>query len=216
MFHLLEHLHNPATFLQTVRQVIEPNGFLATEVPDHSIWDERTTTDNFEHLSYLSAHAISALLARSGFTIDRLETSFNEHYAPFNCRALRVRARPLVVGNVCQSAARHFNDFIDARRAGLERMLQSGGSIGIYGIGMLTDLLLSDSALKPEHVSAFFDGDRKKHGSVYFGGTVLAPSEAGCVETILIVSLAESVIRKVLIELGYTGRVIGIDDLLDS
>jgi hypothetical protein len=214
LLHTLEHILKPAYFIDQVAHRLSCDGFLAIEVPDHSLWDERTATDNFEHISYFSAHSLSSLLRNCGLLIDRLETSYNPDFAVCNRRVLRVRARPAqqYLGQIVPA---HFNNVIDARKLTLAKLTASNKSIGIYGVGMLTDLLMSDSPIKPDRVSAYFDGDPEKHGSIYFGKVVTPPAGTSSVEILIIVSSAEDAIRNDLAHMGYRGEIFGLDDLID-
>jgi hypothetical protein len=69
MMHVLEHLPNPLTYLQNLRdKLIEPDGWLLLEVPN------LYAHDCFEvaHLISFSAHTLSQLVQKAGFRVVEL------------------------------------------------------------------------------------------------------------------------------------------------
>lgn len=70
LFHVLEHLDDPGSALDRLRQLIDPRGWLVLEVPD-ILADWRTLglwQVHVSHRSYFSAATLGALLERHGFT----------------------------------------------------------------------------------------------------------------------------------------------------
>lgn len=88
--HVVEHLADPLSFLQTVRSaMIDWESVLYLEVPDSSSMLARCSAWEliYEHYSYFTAHSLIYLLHRAGF-------STGEPRSVFNGQFLAVEARP--------------------------------------------------------------------------------------------------------------------------
>ncbi len=78
MWHVLEHLHDPAAELTQVRELLSPEGTLVVEVPNSGSaaalllgarWHQ---WDLPRHLSHFTPHTLARLFAKAGFRIRRL------------------------------------------------------------------------------------------------------------------------------------------------
>lgn len=73
MFHLLEHLYNPAAYLDAAREVLKPNGRLVIQVPNASSWQfllfgaRWNGVDIPRHLFNFRKEDIDLLLRECGF-----------------------------------------------------------------------------------------------------------------------------------------------------
>ncbi len=74
MFHVLEHLHDPASFLDSARRILKPDGRLVIQVPNAACWQfvmfgERWNgLDVPRHLFNFRQSDIDVLLNECGFT----------------------------------------------------------------------------------------------------------------------------------------------------
>ena len=77
MFHLLEHLYQPAEFLEAAWALLQPGGVLVVQVPNIDCWQFRLLgsrwngTDVPRHLINFKASDIQGLLRACGFTVLR-------------------------------------------------------------------------------------------------------------------------------------------------
>lgn len=77
MFHVLEHLHDPASYIQTAWRLLKPGGRLIVQVPNASCWQflllgERWNgLDVPRHLIDFRASDIRGLLEENGFKVMR-------------------------------------------------------------------------------------------------------------------------------------------------
>ncbi len=77
MFHVLEHLIEPARYLDTARELLAPGGRLVVQVPNAASWQFRllggawTGVDVPRHLVNFRASDLEKLLAARGFTVVR-------------------------------------------------------------------------------------------------------------------------------------------------
>jgi SAM-dependent methyltransferase len=77
MFHVLEHLYDPASYLENARELLRPNGRLVVQVPNASCWQfllfgERWNgVDVPRHLTNFRKRDLERLLDRCGFEVLR-------------------------------------------------------------------------------------------------------------------------------------------------
>lgn len=79
MFHVLEHLHDPASYLEAAHQLLRPEGRLIVQVPNAACWQfllmgERWSgIDVPRHLTDFRAKDLENLLNRCGFEVLRFK-----------------------------------------------------------------------------------------------------------------------------------------------
>lgn len=81
LFHVLEHVHDPLSFLKDVRASLKPGGRLFIEVPD--LLRPYGSYDDFfqnAHLYYFSPATLTAFLQKTGFAVRWLG-----HQGPYLC-----------------------------------------------------------------------------------------------------------------------------------
>jgi SAM-dependent methyltransferase len=77
MFHVLEHLYDPRAYLDSVRELLRPNGRLIVQVPNAASWQFRLLgprwngVDVPRHLTDFRARDLEALLSATGFEVLR-------------------------------------------------------------------------------------------------------------------------------------------------
>jgi len=88
IFHVLEHLPDPAAYLRCARTLLAEDGLLVVEVPNFrtlgfSLLGRRNLCfDHPHHLHFATPAALAALLGRTGFTV-RGRTFFSIEYSAF-------------------------------------------------------------------------------------------------------------------------------------
>jgi len=76
IFHVLEHLPEPAVYLACARDLLAEDGLLVVEVPNFRTWGfallgrRNLCFDPPHHLHFLTPPALAALLERSGFRVE--------------------------------------------------------------------------------------------------------------------------------------------------
>ena len=77
MFHVLEHVHDPESYLAQARGLLKPGGCLIAQVPNAASWQFRLLGKNWSgldvprHLWDFRPHNLDLLLNRSGFEVVR-------------------------------------------------------------------------------------------------------------------------------------------------
>ncbi len=77
MFHVLEHLYDPGSYLQAAHDLLEPNGRLVVQVPNAASWQFMLLGESWRglevprHLWNFKASDLEILLDRSGFDLVR-------------------------------------------------------------------------------------------------------------------------------------------------
>jgi len=88
IWHVLEHLPEPRVTLEAVRKLLAPNGRLVVEVPNFGSWQARLGGADWfhidvpRHLLHFDRRALTNLLVRAGFAVDRCQT-FSLEYDAF-------------------------------------------------------------------------------------------------------------------------------------
>jgi len=148
--HILEHAHDLGRFLESLRGLIRPDGYLVIEVPDCSralsLGDYTTIWE--EHTFYYTPETFARCLALNGFDVE----GFENHPYPFE-NSLVAIARPARVPHSANGLppadvldgevkrARAFAAEFPGRRQRLRRYLEdlrrNRGKIALFGAGHL-------------------------------------------------------------------------------
>jgi SAM-dependent methyltransferase len=77
--HLIEHLNNPAGFIEEVYRILAPGGYFLVTTPNIAgfqarLFKSRWRSAIFDHLYLFSVKTLSRLLAEKGFTVERVRT----------------------------------------------------------------------------------------------------------------------------------------------
>jgi SAM-dependent methyltransferase len=79
-WHVLEHVPDPMTLLESIGRVLAPDGRLVVEVPNTWSWHGRLTgTNSFNldpprHLHQFTQRSLTLLLGRAGYDVERVQT----------------------------------------------------------------------------------------------------------------------------------------------
>ena len=79
MFHVLEHLHDPASYLRSAHKLLRPDGRLIVQVPNAACWqfllmgEHWSGIDVARHLTDFRSKDLEALLDRCGFEVLRFK-----------------------------------------------------------------------------------------------------------------------------------------------
>lgn len=85
LWHVLEHLPDPGSVLQRIRQWLVPGGHLVVALPNFDSLQARVGGDNWfhqdipRHVTQMTMEGLALLLERSGFRVDRTHHLLFEH-----------------------------------------------------------------------------------------------------------------------------------------
>jgi len=85
LWHVLEHVEDPAAALERLRGWLAPGGVLLVGVPNLGSWQARLGGPRWYHLdlprhrTHFTAEGIAALLARCGYEVEAVEHRLLEH-----------------------------------------------------------------------------------------------------------------------------------------
>lgn len=162
---VIEHIPDLHEFLDAIYDVLQLNGGLVLELPDHSMnYETLDYTFWEEHVNYFTLHTLTTLLAMHGFEIVHHESTL------FSGKALFVLAQKKAKGRQAQlirnldhdSAMRYkalYPEFQHSMRTFLER--RAKGGIAVYGSGARSCNFVNLMGLK-DYVNVFIDDQLEK------------------------------------------------------
>ncbi len=146
--HVLEHLPDPAHFLQTVCRGMEgKNAVLFLEVPDGAYMLEHSSVWDiiYEHCSYFTPLSLQYLLEQAGFRFAETSSGFGGQYLYLDAFPLQNDSRmevPLPGKSAIQSMAGLAEDFALCSREKIQKVtdllqeeLENGEKIVLWGAG---------------------------------------------------------------------------------
>jgi hypothetical protein len=173
---VLEHIWQPAEFLQNLRETICDHEVpLYFEVPNVSwIFERAAFWDIFyEHCNYFSADSIERLFAAAGFGIKVIEESFAGQYLSVEVFSDKAR-RATMSGSSRPTTAAGFTENFGQRQRQLQAMIDSacgeGKSVAIWGAAAKGSTFLNSMQPSSAPVKFVIDINPKKQGC-YIAGT---------------------------------------------
>jgi hypothetical protein len=187
--HVVEHAYNLPEFIQAIRLLAKPGGYIAWELPDceRALAGGDCTTIWEEHVFYFTSLTFKQLLQASGFKIVHFESV---PYLLENSIIAIVQEAPAdaaagisphaVADEVAR--ARAFAESLARRRAGirgkLEAMRRERGPIALFGAGHLSVAFLSLMGVEDLIGCVIDDNPHKKGMRMPIGGLDIVGSDA--------------------------------------
>ncbi len=174
--HVLEHLVYPGQALQLLRSALAGDGVLYVEVPNLMENRQLRGYFTFEHVNYFTPVSLSNLARRAGFELERLDLFDNAEFTnsyPVMAATLKVAHRPAAWVNdfkaarsVMDAYSRQVPDTIDRLNRRIDEVVSRTppGRLALWGAGIHTSQLLSDTRLARVPLRCIFDNDQKKAG----------------------------------------------------
>jgi len=187
--HVVEHAYNLPEFIQAIRLLVKPGGYIAWELPDceRALAGGDCTTIWEEHIFYFTSLTFRQLLHASGFKIVHFESV---PYLLENSIIAIVREAPAdaaagisphaVADEVAR--ARTFAESLAHRRVGIRRKLEvmrrERGLIALFGAGHLSVAFLSLMKVGDLICCVIDDNPYKKGMRMPIGGLDIVGSDA--------------------------------------
>jgi SAM-dependent methyltransferase len=193
MVGVMEHIRELNLALQMIRVMLTEDGLLCIEVPDASCYDKGEDAPfqefSLEHINFFGPVSLVNLLIANGFTLISLEQSMVE--ANFQTKTPAIRSVFKKSGNTfppeltpdLQTEAglrdyiHHSNQVDDQIQAEIERVVNAGRSIIVWGTGAHTLRLLTTSKLGRASIRAFVDSNPCYQGKELNGVKIVCPQE---------------------------------------
>lgn len=188
--HVVEHAHNLPTFIEAIRRMVSPGGYIVWELPDceRAISAGDCTTIWEEHIFYFTRYTFKQLLLKSGFSIVHYESvlyplenslvAIVQEAFPSE-KPLRTDTQLLAeeVARARGFALALSHRKIDVRKK-LETLRRKHGSIAMFGAGHLSVAFLSLMQVA-DLVSCVIDDNPNKKGlQMPIGNLEIVGSEA--------------------------------------
>jgi 2-polyprenyl-3-methyl-5-hydroxy-6-metoxy-1,4-benzoquinol methylase len=205
--HVLEHLVDPDQALALIRNSLSDGGVLYIEVPNLMDHTHLPGYFAFEHVNYFTPVSLTNLAHKAGFDVETLEQFDNANYkSAYPAMGATLRKTDNVLGLVSDAAAaravmddyvRRVPDILTSLNHRIADAVQRtpAGRLALWGAGIHTSQMLSDTQLSSVPLFCIFDNDSKKSGHTLSGIPIKAfpqnPSDAKAeIDAILISSLA--------------------------
>lgn len=206
-FHALEHMAEPAAFLEFVRKILHPQGRLVLSVPDlfslSPDFIEHFYLSHSLHLHTFSPGSMSNWLKNNGFVPQAviaeepramLRSSFTivARRAGSGQEAEPDRIDPALVREALSAFYQALGQRISGLQAAMKDWLRAGKQVALYGGGLHTLSLLEATGWNCDQVAVLIDDDASKQGTTLRGiqiGGLTDALRAGC-EVVLVSSLA--------------------------
>jgi len=187
--HVVEHAYNLPEFIQAIRLLVKPGGYIAWELPDceRALAGGDCTTIWEEHVFYFTSLTFKQLLQASGFKIVHfesvpylLENSIIAIVQEVPADAVAGISLHAVADEVAR--ARTFAESLARRRVGIRRKLEvmrrERGLIALFGAGHLSVAFLSLMKVRDLICCVIDDNPHKKGMRMPIGGLDIVGSDA--------------------------------------
>lgn len=220
--HVLEHICDVRQALRTLQKLLSPQGILYVEVPDAMRYAEYYISPfhffDTEHINHFSARSLHNALRLAGLT--PFEDGHKETPVTLGV------PYPAVWVSSCLGAATGYErdemlepairKYIQRSRddfdtASIDRLVDSGQPLIIWGVGCSTLRILSSTSLRHANIVAFVDNNSKFWNTTVEDKPVLPPSAlAQRSESIVITSklYASQIRRQIEDELGLPNTIV--------
>lgn len=180
--HVLEHLVNPETVIKQLCDLLSDDGLVYIEVPNLMKHNGTKCYFNFEHVNFFTPLSLTNLIQQNGFDIDSLATFDNgkdcQPFYPVIALTIKKAKGKFEIHNDKSESCRVINDYKEevdglVKRINfrIENILNetSPGRLALWGAGIHTGQLLSETVLKNAKINCIFDNDPKKAGNMLHG-----------------------------------------------
>jgi 2-polyprenyl-3-methyl-5-hydroxy-6-metoxy-1,4-benzoquinol methylase len=197
--HVLEHVEDPAGFLQPLSRHLTPGGKLVILVPDI----RRNPIDLLiaDHCSHLDENSLSGILTRAGFEIERLSVDVIPKELAAICGVARppARRRPEVAFDVAPGAlCRNYFRLIDGVLDAAVQAAAGAAQFGVMGSSIAAAWLAAELQ---ERVQFFVDEDASRIGHKLLGRRILGLADIPPQATVFI-PMSAPVAQSIIVRAG--------------
>jgi 2-polyprenyl-3-methyl-5-hydroxy-6-metoxy-1,4-benzoquinol methylase len=180
--HVIEHVISPNEMLKEIRELLDDNGVIYIEVPNLMKNIGLRGYFTFEHVKFFTLQTLTNLAVRNGFAVDRIQEFDNGKdiypYYPVIALTLKKSKVKIPLINERNEAIKIIEkyklttrDLLNKLDIKIIKILShiKKGRLAIWGAGIHTSQLLSESVLNKESIYCIFDNDPKKAGLMISG-----------------------------------------------
>lgn len=180
--HIFEHAYDTLGFLQGVKRLVKPHGYIVFEVPDcmKSLEKDDYTTLWEEHIVYFTPETFRHCFAFAGFSLTRFE-SYPYPFEDSLVGIVRIRngvANPFPPGDVLYNERRTAQGYVEGLpghiskiKRFLSEFRQNKGRIVLFGAGHLACTFINLLELKD--LIEFVVDDNPNKGGLFMPGSKL-------------------------------------------
>lgn len=180
--HVLEHLVYPGQVLKDLQSLLSEQGLIYIEVPNLLKPRAPKCYFCFEHINFFTPTSLVNIAGANGFSQDVLHTFDNgpevSPFYPVIASIWKRSGEKTRIKNNFKEALTIIEDFkksskrlISELQKKITKILKNTpkGRLAVWGGGIHTSQLFSETILGKAEIACIFDNDPKKHGSCLFG-----------------------------------------------
>ncbi len=176
--HVVEHLVYPEEIIKNLAELLTDDGIVYIEVPNLMRPNNTKCYFGFEHVNFFTPQSLTNLANKNGFSVDYIETFENgKNIHPYYpVIALTLKKTKLNLTNIINDKAaatkviEDYSNTVHELLTKLNERIDSiisvipQGRLALWGAGIHTSQLLSETKLKNAKIHCIFDNDPKKTG----------------------------------------------------
>lgn len=180
--HVLEHLVNPEQAIKDITSLLSEEGLVYIEVPNLLKPYAPKCYFGFEHVNFFTPTSLSNIMGVNGFSSSELYTfdngpQFSPFYPVIASLWKKSKSRFPIKNDfkesllVIENFKKNSKELVSKLQKKIEKILKDTpeGRLAIWGGGIHTSQLFSETILGQAEIACIFDNDPKKHGSYLFG-----------------------------------------------
>ena len=180
--HVLEHLVYPDQVIKDLSSLLSDQGLLYVEVPNLLKPHAPKCYFGFEHVNFFTPTSLTNIAGVNGLASDKLYTFDNgpdiSPYYPVIASTWKKSNRKIQVKNnfeealaVIKKFKENSEELVSKLQKRIKKILEDTpqGRLAIWGAGIHTSQLFSETMLGQAEIACIYDNDPKKHGSQLFG-----------------------------------------------
>lgn len=180
--HVFEHLVHPGELIKSLLSLLSEKGIVYIEVPNLLKPEAPKCYFCFEHVNFFTPTTLANIAGVNGIAMDAIHTFDNgPDFSPFYpvMAAIGKRSsRKFSMTNNFDEAASVIKSFKENSEKLVSKLQKNitdiientpKGRLAIWGAGIHTSQLFSETPLGKADIACIFDNDPKKHGSRLFG-----------------------------------------------
>ena len=179
---VLEHLVYPDNIVSQLKETVTDNGLIYIEVPNLMKPSAPKCYFGFEHVNFFTPTSLINLIQQNGFEVDSLSVFDNgPRFSPFYpviALTIKKSLNKFSITNDKESSLKVIADFkknsdklIKNLNTKISKILidTKKGRLALWGAGIHTSQLLSETSLGNANINCIFDNDPKKAGKRLMG-----------------------------------------------